>query len=213
MGTKERKERERELRKEQILLSAVELIAEHGFEKTTMDEIAHKAEFSKGTLYLYFKDKAALYAGIKKEALKQLQSRFSGVLRTDLNGYELVMEMLDSFLDFLQNNPVHAHSFVLPDLIPKDDCEYYEASHELIIQFTRAIQIGIQDGSISPKLNPRTMSIQIGLYLYGAIQFFLADSEMKFSVVLKENNTSFRKMIRQTVGSILLNAKDFNYEQ
>ena len=64
MGIQERKEREKVRKREVILKAAEKIFFKNGYEKTTMDEIAEKAEYSKGTLYLYFKNKEALYAAI-----------------------------------------------------------------------------------------------------------------------------------------------------
>ena len=52
-----RKEKEILLRKELIIDAAEELFIESGFEKTTMDNIAEKAEYTKPTLYKYFKNR------------------------------------------------------------------------------------------------------------------------------------------------------------
>ena len=51
-----RRERERLMRRTAILTAAREVFAEHGYEKATIDEIAERAEFGKGTLYNYFQD-------------------------------------------------------------------------------------------------------------------------------------------------------------
>ena len=40
-----------------ILAAAERLFAEKGTEKTTMDDIAREAEYSKATLYVYFQSK------------------------------------------------------------------------------------------------------------------------------------------------------------
>lgn len=60
MGTHERKEREREHRREDILDAAQHVFFEKGLPTATMDEIAEIAELSKGTLYLYYKSKEDL---------------------------------------------------------------------------------------------------------------------------------------------------------
>jgi len=49
-----RKERERLLRREAMLDAAKSVFAEKGYTKATLEEIAHRAEFGKGTLYNYF---------------------------------------------------------------------------------------------------------------------------------------------------------------
>ncbi len=62
--TEARKEREKALRREAIQNAAMHLFFDQGFEGTTMDQIAEKAELSKGTLYLYFSSKAELYISL-----------------------------------------------------------------------------------------------------------------------------------------------------
>lgn len=61
MGIKERKEREKEARREEILNGAEKVFFEKGLAAATMDEIAELAELSKGTIYLYYKSKEDLY--------------------------------------------------------------------------------------------------------------------------------------------------------
>ncbi|MDL1893205.1 helix-turn-helix transcriptional regulator, partial [Sphingobacteriales bacterium CHB3] len=52
MGIIERKEREKEQRREEIVTAAEKIFFEKGLAIATMDEIAEAAELSKGTLYL-----------------------------------------------------------------------------------------------------------------------------------------------------------------
>lgn len=49
-----RRDREREARRRAILDAALATFAEKGFEGATLDEVAERAEFGKGTLYNYF---------------------------------------------------------------------------------------------------------------------------------------------------------------
>lgn len=49
-----RRERERVMRRDAMLHAAQEVISEKGYESATLEEIAHRAEFGKGTLYNYF---------------------------------------------------------------------------------------------------------------------------------------------------------------
>lgn len=64
MGILERKEREKRQRKELILEGARKLFQERGFLNVTMSDLAESAELSIGTLYLYFKNKDDIYAGL-----------------------------------------------------------------------------------------------------------------------------------------------------
>ena len=49
-----RRERERMMRRDEMLQAAQAVFAEKGYAQATIDEIAHRAEFGKGTLYNYF---------------------------------------------------------------------------------------------------------------------------------------------------------------
>lgn len=64
MGIAERKEREKRQRKELILEAARKLFQERGFLNVTISDLAEAAELSIGTLYLYFKNKDDIYAGL-----------------------------------------------------------------------------------------------------------------------------------------------------
>jgi AcrR family transcriptional regulator len=57
MGIQERKEREKEQRKTNIISCAMKVFLAKGIADSTMEEIAECAELSKATLYLYFKNK------------------------------------------------------------------------------------------------------------------------------------------------------------
>lgn len=75
MGIQERKKREKERRRQQILSAAKTLFANRGFHQTTMEEIAKEAELSPGTLYLYFKSKDELFAELSLNIIRYLISR------------------------------------------------------------------------------------------------------------------------------------------
>ena len=60
MGTKERRERERDAVRTQILDAARELFVEHGYEGVSMRGIAEKIEYSPTMIYQHFPDKETL---------------------------------------------------------------------------------------------------------------------------------------------------------
>lgn len=204
MGTKERKERERKRRKDQILDAAITLIQEQGFEQTTMDEIAARAELSKGTLYLYYNDKATLYQAIKKKALDFLHEHFLKSIQQDKAGAELVKEMMLTFLDLIQENVTFTKAMLLYEQINEDepkehsiieDCTHLE--NELLMLIIRAIQIGRQDGSIKNETNPKILALQIGIQMQGMLQFCIINSNTKKVQILNEQNITLRELMEQ----------------
>ncbi|MEO0559068.1 MAG: TetR/AcrR family transcriptional regulator [Bacteroidota bacterium] len=63
-----RRERERQTRRQAMLDAALAVFAENGYEGATIDEIAERAEFGKGTIYNYFPDgKEALFMTLLAE--------------------------------------------------------------------------------------------------------------------------------------------------
>ena len=72
MGVKERRAREKEQLRQQILFAARELFVNEGYENISMRKIASKIEYSPTTIYLYFKDKADLLDSVCKETLLNL---------------------------------------------------------------------------------------------------------------------------------------------
>ncbi len=81
MGIQERKEREKERRRQQIMVAAKRVFSSKGFNKATMEDIAREAELSPGTLYLYFMNKDELYASLSLRILHYLKIRLEHVVQ------------------------------------------------------------------------------------------------------------------------------------
>jgi len=79
MGIKERKEREKGRRRQQIMVAAKRVFSQKSFNKATMEDIAKEAELSPGTIYLYFKNKEELFASLSLRILKYMSIRLEHV--------------------------------------------------------------------------------------------------------------------------------------
>jgi AcrR family transcriptional regulator len=204
MGTQERKERDKKRRRDQILNAAIELIGEQGFESTTMDEIAERAELSKGTLYLYFNDKATLHHAIKKRALSYLHESFLKVIQEDLTGAELVKKMMLTFLSLITENPTFTKAMMLFEHSNENDTESHQVeedcSHlesEILMLIIRSIQIGKQDGSILSTINPKVSAVMIGFQMSGMLQFYISGSRKQAQKILDEHQLSMFEIMDQ----------------
>src|SRR3989442_7414361 len=67
-----RRERDRLQRRMDIFRAAERVFAEKGFHQASIEEIARAAEYGTGTVYLYFKDKEALYVELFEEKVREL---------------------------------------------------------------------------------------------------------------------------------------------
>lgn len=60
--------------KERILVTAKEFYFEHGFAKSTMDDLAHNLRMSKKTIYKYFQSKDEIVREITREKLRNMHA-------------------------------------------------------------------------------------------------------------------------------------------
>jgi AcrR family transcriptional regulator len=107
MGIQERKEREKERRRQQIIVAAKRVFSEKGFNKATMEDIAKKAELSPGTLYLYFKNKEELYASLSLRILQYLHIRVTHVNKdAALSPEQKLSALMEAMYDVYDFDPL-----------------------------------------------------------------------------------------------------------
>ena len=100
MGTKERRAREKEQLRSQILSAARELFVNDGYENVSMRKIADKIEYSPTTIYLYFKDKADLLDSVCKETLLDLLNTLGLLNRDKSDPIETLRKSGKAYVEF-----------------------------------------------------------------------------------------------------------------
>jgi AcrR family transcriptional regulator len=153
MGIQERKEREKERRRQQIIVAAKRVFSEKGFNKATMEDIAHEAELSPGTLYLYFKNKEELYASLSLRILQYLHIRVEHVNKEDLPPEQKMDALVEAMYDVYAFDPLilinmfHLQSSeTLKNLSPKLMAEIEELSRKSIGAIALIFEQGIDAG-------------------------------------------------------------------
>lgn len=187
MGTTERKERERKLRKKTIMEAAQKIFLEKGFEHTTMDDIADEVELSKGALYFYFKSKSELCLSILLESLKMIHSEFKNISRSDQNGMEKIMNIFSKYAHFHEVHPQFINA-VINFRHHRQDCDNNNEILQLALaendkindEIAHCIDCGINDGSIKPDLNNKLFAASLWGQLNGIMpNIMLASQEHK----------------------------------
>lgn len=93
--TKPRWRRRKDDRPAEILAAALDAFATRGFAATKLDEVADKAGISKGTLYLYFPNKEALFKAVVREMLvPNLVKAEAALARADGPSRELLVGIM-----------------------------------------------------------------------------------------------------------------------
>lgn len=70
----------KERRRRQIVEAARQLFIQHGYRKTSIDDVARRARVAKGTVYVYFKNKADLLVQVIVDEKRQLLERLRPVI-------------------------------------------------------------------------------------------------------------------------------------
>lgn len=102
MGINDRKQKEKQIRKEDILDAAEKVFFSKGYDKATMDEVAKEAEFTKKTLYAYFATKdEILYEVMLRGFIKLNQMIDEGLANNrDKHSIESIISMGYKFYEF-----------------------------------------------------------------------------------------------------------------
>lgn len=224
MGTSERKEREKEQKKALMLDAAEGLILEKGLDNLNMDEVAERAEVSKGSLYLYFKNKTDLVLGICNKATGMLSKEISEVLTKDIRGIEMVYTMGATFLNFVRSHPEFFRSMRFFDSL-KDTDQLTESDYIGMCQsnmntsFTsmvRAIQIGMQDGTINSDYAPKELAVLLWSTSHGLVNMaFMHQNTPHFQLLEKnkiEMNSLFENYMKLIGCGIATDDAEFNYD-
>lgn len=115
MGVAERKERQKQELRKDILSAAHELFIERGIEATSIRNIAERIEYSPATIYLYYKDKNEIIHALHQEGFKQLVSHFQ-VLAEVSDPFERLKAMGRAYTRFaLENQSVYKLLFVMEE--------------------------------------------------------------------------------------------------
>ncbi len=187
MGIAERREREKEQRKNDIIDAAERVFFDQGHENATMDDVAKEAELSKGTLYLYFKNKEELYLAIHLRGNKILRSLFEKTIDKYKSGLEKTKAIGLAYVEFYKTYPNYFNALIYYESreinFEDEDSVAFEclvegkATLEMLIN---SIIIGIKDGSIRPDIDP----VKTALSLWGQTTGMVQIAALKEKIVL-----------------------------
>jgi AcrR family transcriptional regulator len=177
MGVAERKEREKLKKMNDIVDAAERVFFSKGYDTAKMDDVAEEAEYSKGTLYLYFKSKEELYLKIVSRAEKTLYDLFENAIIDEPDGLCKVRAIGEAFMKFYVEHPDY-HSALMFDQakeINAKEIQIHESVHENMKKHANellvdALQTGIEDGSIRSDINPPVIAMILWGETLGVMQ-------------------------------------------
>jgi len=99
-----RKERDKQLRKADIMAAAERVFALKGYHEAGMQDIAKEAEYATGTVYLYFKDKQMLYFSLLEEKINGLNAILKENTAHVADAEEKLRIFVQESLNFFEQN-------------------------------------------------------------------------------------------------------------
>ncbi|MEJ5362601.1 MAG: TetR/AcrR family transcriptional regulator [Spirochaetota bacterium] len=186
MKKSERKQWEKEQKISRFIQIAQGIFFQKGYDTATIDEVAQRAGYNKRTLYHYFKDKEELFLAVVLDGLKLFNKKLQEAYDNPFEGHTKLYSMGKAFFTFFLEYP---HYFNLIMTYEAHNCIYYPAqvsngigfyknecqkiadrNTELIL---KAIEYGIQEGSIHTTLTPRQLMVILWGQVFGITQIIM----------------------------------------
>ena len=149
------RQRRKEARPAELTAAALALFVEKGFAATRLDDVAARAGVSKGTLYLYFDSKEALFKAVISEGVVPVLDTADAVLQNfSGSSAELMQQLMELWWRLIGNTPLGG----LPKLMIGEARNFPEVAayyHDAVISrgrdlFKRVMQRGVDSGEFRP---------------------------------------------------------------
>jgi len=148
-------QRRKESRPQELTAAALALFVEKGFAATRLEEVAARAGVSKGTLYLYFDSKEALFKAVVREGLVPLlEAGETLIAGSSLPAEALFRAIVQRWWDLVASNPlggipklIFAEARNFPELARFYAEEVIERAKRLL---AAALRRGVERGEFRP---------------------------------------------------------------
>ncbi len=176
MGLKERREREKEARKRQILTAARQLLFKKGIQSTSINQIARTAELGVGTIYFYYQSKEEIFYSLQEEGLDILYREIDAIGRAHTAPDAKLRQTGLAYLRFSSEQKdyfdIINYFLATPSVILGSEMKQQidrKGSHilRLIAGF---LHTGISDGTFRP-VDPKKYAVMFWGALHGLTQF------------------------------------------
>lgn len=201
LGVKTRKEMERDIRMKDIIDAAEKVFFTKGFSNATMDDVAEEAEFSKRTLYVYFRSKEQLYFEIMLRGYKLLNGIYEQCLEKSplKTGIEKIKLLGKTLIDFNNDYPKYFEAIMGyengdMDFNNNDDKsiqECYREGEKLFSFLKDAISEGINEGTILDDIDVDNTS----LVLWSSIVGVMNTSRKKEKYLINYHNITSTELV------------------
>lgn len=210
MGTNERKKKEKEIRRNDIIEAAERVFFTKGYHLATMDDVAREAEFSKRTVYVYFNSKEQIYFEIMIRGYKLLIEMLKVNLQNEDKGnaieelkqmyatlYQFSYDYLDYFKAIMEyENGERDFQRGVTDQ-SRDKC--YDLGEEVLGYLVRILENGIAEGVIRSDLDV----VKTALVLWSCVVGVFNTTKKKANYIEEFHHTTPDELVTITFELII----------
>lgn len=181
---KTRKQQELDFKKSLIINAAKTIFFKNGFENSTIEDIAKEANYSKGSIYTYFKSKNEICFSIVNNYYQRIADMSAQISRENLSGLEKLLSFKNRFLiEFTQQDEFcqifdsfkyHRGTCMKEATEISKNIEY---NRQISLYLESFIDSGVSDNSIKAEVRPKILANA----LWGLEHSFV--SELRYSEV------------------------------
>ncbi len=223
MGINDRKVKEIEIKKNDIIDAAERVFFTKGYDAATMDDVAREAEFSKRTVYVYFNSKEQIYFEVMVRGyrllIEMLESRQEGGEPVD--ALEKIRR-LSRVLFCFSNEHAHYFSAIMQYENSEQDfekgvpdeskAECYALGEKILGYLTAALKQGVEEGTFRKDMDVR----KTALVLWACTNGVFNTAKIKEKYLLNYHGITPQELVssafRLLTDSILLNNGGVNFD-
>lgn len=177
-------------RRRQILAAAKTVFAEAGYHGASINAIIERAQIARGTFYLYFESKAAVFDSILDQALSDLRTKIRRIAVDDPSApapqVQLREQVIATLEYIVRDRPLAllllsaGHT---PDAEAAERLDQFFAETRDLLQ--RALETGMEIGLLRPCQPPLVAAAMLGM-IRGVIEFLVRGEATGVEVVVSE---------------------------
>jgi AcrR family transcriptional regulator len=165
------RDEQRSRRQEAIIRAASKLFAELGYAGCEMERVAEEVKVAKGTLYLYFPSKEALFLAAVDWGMRQMQLEVARAAEEERDAFERIARAIRAYLTFFAEHPEFVELIIQERAIFKHRKRptYYEYRDAARIRWRAFYQQLIDEGKLRADLEVEAILDTVGNLLYGTM--------------------------------------------
>jgi len=153
--------------RDRIMRAAEALFAEHGFEATSIGEIALRAHVNRALLYYYFEHKEDLYHQLLQEGVEKLRAVVLNALNVTESVREAIRTFLRGYLQIAYHNPglvrIVYREIAGAQRGDQESQRLVQQFMQTVAQMEQVLQRGIKSGELVPHDTSKSVYMLFGM--------------------------------------------------